>query len=183
MNELIKQYIKKHRLTIAIYIFLIVICFSLCFKYQEQLNINRQLSDELSAKNQKNSSDVVNDNDYNAKLEIEVLIRNYADVYYECDNNTKLKYKENQYKQLVTENWFELSRSEFDLMFFIPEKTVISIDNIDVYCGKIYSTKATAVSVIEVKTENRSGYTKTKIYEKYQLVKEKGEWLIDKVET
>lgn len=193
-------FIYRFKFVIAVILFLTITSVWSFLMYRAELDKNKELSvtqtqqltteytesENVSDTPKKDTDSKTGEtSDFTEQVEIESVIKNYVKVYYNENSSTEKQDRINEYKTLVTEDMYELYKEDLNVAFFSSSITDTEVKNVDVYFGKFYSDKTTAVAVIDRKVtrEDDNTYIEDKIYEQYELIYEDGEWLINNIIT
>lgn len=193
----------RFKYVIAIILFLAITSIMSFSMYRTELNKNKELlsltqtqqaTEATEDKNYELISDIQKDNDkdindeeehsdFTEQVEIESVIKNYVEVYYIENASTSKKDRISKYKTLVTKDMYELYKEDLNVAFFSSSITDTEVTNVDVFFGKLYSEKTTAVAVIDRKITNEENktYIEDKVYEKYELKYEDDSWVISDI--
>ncbi len=193
----------RFKYVIAIILFLAITSIMSFSMYRIELNKNKELlsltqtqqaTEATEDKNygfisdtQKDDDKDINDeeehSDFTEQVEIESVIKNYVEVYYNENASTSKKDRISKYKTLVTKDMYELYKEDLNVAFFSSSITDTEVTNVDVFFGKLYSEKTTAVAVIDRKITNEENktYIEDKVYEKYELKYEDDSWVISDI--
>lgn len=193
----------RFKYVIAIILFLAITSIMSFSMYRTELNKNKELlsltqtqqaTEATEDKNYELISDIQKDNDkdindeeehsdFTEQVEIESVIKNYVEVYYIENASTSKKDRISKYKILVTKDMYELYKEDLNVAFFSSSITDTEVTNVDVFFGKLYSEKTTAVAVIDRKITNEENktYIEDKVYEKYELKYEDDSWVISDI--
>lgn len=196
-------FMNRFKYVIAIILFLAITSIMSFSMYRTELNKNKELLSltqtqqateatedknyELISDIQKDKDKDINDeeehSDFTEQVEIESVIKNYVEVYYIENASTSKKDRISKYKTLVTKDMYELYKEDLNVAFFSSSITDTEVTNVDVFFGKLYSEKTTAVAVIDRKITNEENktYIEDKVYEKYQLKYEDDSWVISDI--
>lgn len=196
-------FMNRFKYVIAIILFLAITSIMSFSMYRTELNKNKELLSltqtqqateatedknyELISDIQKDDDKDINDeeehSDFTEQVEIESVIKNYVEVYYIENASTSKKDRISNYKTLVTKDMYELYKEDLNVAFFSSSITDTEVTNVDVFFGKLYSEKTTAVAVIDRKITNEENktYIEDKVYEKYELKYEDDSWVISDI--
>lgn len=196
-------FMNRFKYVIAIILFLAITSIMSFSMYRTELNKNKELlsltqtqqaTEATEDKNYELISDIQKDNDkdindeeehsdFTEQVEIESVIKNYVEVYYIENASTSKKDRISKYKTLVTKDMYELYKEDLNVAFFSSSITDTEVTNVDVFFGKLYSEKTTAVAVIDRKITNEENktYIEDKVYEKYELKYEDDSWVISDI--
>lgn len=196
-------FMNRFKYVIAIILFLAITSIMSFSMYRTELNKNKELlsltqtqqaTEATEDKNYELISDIQKDNDkdindeeehsdFTEQVEIESVIKNYVEVYYNENASTSKKDRISKYKTLVTKDMYELYKEDLNVAFFSSSITDTEVTNVDVFFGKLYSEKTTAVAVIDRKITNEENktYIEDKVYEKYELKYEDDSWVISDI--
>lgn len=196
-------FINRFKYVISIILFLAITSIMSFSMYRTELNKNKELlsltqtqqaTEATEDKNYELISDIQKDNDkdindeeehsdFTEQVEIESVIKNYVEVYYIENASTSKKDRISKYKTLVTKDMYELYKEDLNVAFFSSSITDTEVTNVDVFFGKLYSEKTTAVAVIDRKITNEENktYIEDKVYEKYELKYEDDSWVISDI--
>lgn len=196
-------FMNRFKYVIAIILFLAITSIMSFSMYRTELNKNKELLSltqtqqateatedknyELISDTQKDNDKDINDeeehSDFTEQVEIESVIKNYVEVYYIENASTSKKDRISKYKTLVTKDMYELYKEDLNVAFFSSSITDTEVTNVDVFFGKLYSEKTTAVAVIDRKITNEENktYIEDKVYEKYELKYEDDSWVISDI--
>ncbi|MEE1281369.1 MAG: hypothetical protein UHK60_03810 [Acutalibacteraceae bacterium] len=196
-------FMNRFKYVIAIILFLAITSIMSFSMYRTELNKNKELLSltqtqqateatedknyELISDIQKDKDKDINDeeehSDFTEQVEIESVIKNYVEVYYIENASTSKKDRISKYKTLVTKDMYELYKEDLNVAFFSSSITDTEVTNVDVFFGKLYSEKTTAVAVIDRKITNEENktYIEDKVYEKYELKYEDDSWVISDI--
>lgn len=196
-------FMNRFKYVIAIILFLAITSIMSFSMYRTELNKNKELLSlpqtqqateatedknyELISDIQKDKDKDINDeeehSDFTEQVELESVIKNYVEVYYIENASTSKKDRISKYKTLVTKDMYELYKEDLNVAFFSSSITDTEVTNVDVFFGKLYSEKTTAVAVIDRKITNEENktYIEDKVYEKYQLKYEDDSWVISDI--
>lgn len=124
------------------------------------------------------------DSEKQSELNIELLLSDYIENSYSYEKNYNEKQKQAKFKVVTTDDYYKKMSDELSSMFYIQEGNTQKVTDKAVYFGKIYSTNASAIAVIKVKTiDTDNEFIENTIYEKYSLKYDGSKWLIDDVST
>lgn len=196
-------FMNRFKYVIAIILFLAITSIMSFSMYRTELNKNKELLSlpqtqqateatedkyyEFVSDTQKDNDKDINDeeeySDFTEQVEIESVIKNYVEVYYNENAYTSKKDRISKYKILVTKDMYELYKEDLNVAFFSSSITDTEVTNVDVFFGKLYSEKTTAVAVIDIKITNEENktYIEDKVYEKYELKYEDDSWVISDI--
>lgn len=147
------------------------------------LEENSELSSAISDNNNIDESNVGGDDtEKQSKLNIELLISDYIENSYSYEENYSEKQKQTKFKVMTTDEYYKKMSEELSSMFYIREGDTQIVTDKSVYFGKIYSTNASAIAVIKVKTiDSNNEFVENTLYERYSLKYDGTKWLIDDV--
>ena len=196
-------FMNRFKYVIAIILFLAITSIMSFSMYRTELNKNKELLSltqtqqateatedkyyELISDTQKDNDKDINyeeeHSDFTEQVEIESVIKNYVEVYYNENAYTSKKDRISKYKTLVTKDMYELYKEDLNVAFFSSSITDTEVTNVDVFFAKLYSEKTTAVAVIDIKITNEENrtYIEDKVYEKYELKYEDDSWVISDI--
>lgn len=138
-------FMNRFKYVIAIILFLAITSIMSFSMYRTELNKNKELlsltqtqqaTEATEDKNygfisdtQKDDDKDINDeeehSDFTEQVEIESVIKNYVEVYYNENASTSKKDRISNYKTLVTKDMYELYKEDLNVAFFLQALQIL----------------------------------------------------------
>lgn len=138
-------FMNRFKYVIAIILFLAITSIMSFSMYRTELNKNKELLSlpqtqqateatedkyyEFVSDTQKDNDKDINDeeeySDFTEQVEIESVIKNYVEVYYNENAYTSKKDRISKYKTLVTKDMYELYKEDLNVAFFLQALQIL----------------------------------------------------------